>query len=387
VTTTLPASSRAAPAAEPAPAPPAPAPPARLAGLDGLRGLAALYVVLFHCWLYSFRGFPANSGPWWLGWLMYGRIAVVFFLVVSGFSLALPAAAGGWRLGGVTRFLRRRAWRILPPYWAALAFSLLVAWTLSPARGPDPTHRTVAVYGALLQDVVAERTPNAAFWSIAVEAELYLLFPLLLLVRRRLGAVALLAAVTVPLLALSASEGEQGLMPHLAPAFAAGLVAAGIVVARDSVRRLPWPWLTLLAAAPVLLLIVVRGPVWTVEHYVWVDLAATPAMALLLVSVATGRPARLVRLLSSRPLEALGTMSYSLYLIHVPLVMLVARRLAPTVTAGWGTSRFAVTLAVALPLTLLAAHLFAAVFELPFRRHRSWRALREAWATRRRPAA
>ena len=84
-------------------------------GLDGLRGLAALYVVLFHCWLLAFPGFPRNSGPFWLGWLMYGRLAVVFFLVLSGFSLALSPARKGWQQGGVARFLRRRAWRILPP--------------------------------------------------------------------------------------------------------------------------------------------------------------------------------------------------------------------------------------------------------------------------------
>jgi len=63
----------------------------------------------------------------------------VFFLALSGFSLALAPARNRWRTGSVAQFAGRRAWRILPPYWAALG----------------------------------------------VEAELYLLFPLLLLVRRR----------------------------------------------------------------------------------------------------------------------------------------------------------------------------------------------------------
>jgi peptidoglycan/LPS O-acetylase OafA/YrhL len=372
----------------PAPAAEAPSPPPapRIAGLDGLRGLAALYVVLFHCWLYSFIGFPRNTGPAWTGWLLHGRLAVVFFLLVSGFSLAVTAASRGWELGGVRRFLRRRAWRILPPYWAALALSLLVAWTLDPApREPQPTERTVVVYGALLQDLVAERTPNAAFWSIAVEGQLYLLFPLLLLVRRRLGAVVMLAAVTLPVAGYgilapggTPEEGANLLTPHLAPVFAAGIVTAGIVVARDRVRRLPWPWLATLAAAPVLLLIVAKGSVWTVGHYFWIDLAVVPAMAFLVAGVASGRPGALVRLLSTRPLRTLGGFSYSLYLIHVPIVMVVARQVTPELLDPFGIRAFALTLALAVPATLLASWLFAKTFEHPFQRHRSWRSLRGA---------
>src|SRR6201999_1497645 len=87
-------------------------------------------------------------------------------------------------------------------YWAALLFSLVVAWTVvpQPHSGP-PTARTVAVYGLLLQDLAVAPTPNGTFWSIAVEAELYVVFPLLLLLRRRLGAAALVAVATVPVVA------------------------------------------------------------------------------------------------------------------------------------------------------------------------------------------
>ena len=158
-------------------------------GLDGLRGLAALYVVLFHCWLYAFPGYPDSSAPRVLDVLMFGRIAVVFFLVLSGFSLAISPARHGWRSGGVAQFLRRRAWRILPPYWAALALSLVVSLFVVPAShyGP-PDGSSLLVYGLVLQDVFFAPTPNGAFWSIGVEAELYLLFPLVLLVRRQIKA-------------------------------------------------------------------------------------------------------------------------------------------------------------------------------------------------------
>ncbi|MFJ9703902.1 acyltransferase family protein [Streptomyces sp. NPDC101234] len=351
-------------------------------GLDGLRGLAALYVVLFHCWLYTFPGYPNSSAPPWLGGLMFGRLAVVFFLVLSGFSLAISPARHGWRSGGVGQFLRRRAWRILPPYWAALILSLLISWFVVPAShfGP-PTRATVLVYGLVAQDMVTAPTPNGAFWSIGVESELYLLFPLLLFVRRRWGAAVLAVCVTLPvvaggLMAAGASpvEGDNWLAPHLAPVFAAGMIGAGIISASDRIRRLPWGWLAALAALPVLALGAVRGPVWTVNHYFWVDLAIAPAMTMVLAAVATGKPAFLIRLLTTRPVRGLGNFSYSLYLIHLPIVMAVIRRIAPHFVSS-GLPTFWFTLALGLPVSILGAWLFSKVFEMPFKQNRSWKSL------------
>jgi peptidoglycan/LPS O-acetylase OafA/YrhL len=364
----------------------------RVVSLDGLRGLAALYVAAFHCRLLSFRDFPIDTGPRWLAWLMYGRVAVVFFLALSGFSLAISAAKNGWRLGGLARYARRRAWRILPAYWAALAVSLVVAREIVPATyfGP-PTKRSVAVYGLLLQDIVSARTPNGAMWSIAVEVELYVVFPLLLLLRRRLGTVLLLAAVLVPAVVLgllapnrTPAEGMNGLTWHLAPIFVLGLVAAGIVVASERIRRVPWHWLAALAALPPVLLIAANGSVWTAGHYFWVDLLAGPSMVMLLVAVAVGRPAILVRLLATRPLRSLGACSYSLYLIHLPIVMIISRKFVRP-EFGYGVTAFWLTIGFGVPISVLAARGFAEIFELPFQRYRSWgslvAAVRARWST------
>src|SRR5205085_7121736 len=166
----------------------------RIAGLDGVRGLAALYVVVNHVFLRSFPGYHADRAPSWAGWFIYGRFAVVMFIVLSGFSLALSPARHGWRLDGISRFAQRRAWRILPAYWAALAFSLVVAWLIVPQPGHGvPDAKSVLVNGLLIQNIVGAHSPNAAFWSMAVEAQLYLGFPLLLLIVRRFSAIVMLA--------------------------------------------------------------------------------------------------------------------------------------------------------------------------------------------------
>src|ERR1700733_10642015 len=107
----------------------------RLVGWDGIRGLAALYVVINHVLLRAFPGSPVDHAPFWAAWFIYGRFAVVVFIVLSGFSLALSPARHGWRLDKLSGFAQRRAWRILPAYWAALAFSLAVAWLLVAQPG------------------------------------------------------------------------------------------------------------------------------------------------------------------------------------------------------------------------------------------------------------
>ncbi|MFC4070157.1 acyltransferase family protein [Actinoplanes subglobosus] len=349
----------------------------RVAGLDGIRGLAALYVVVHHCWMLSFPGYPANTGPAWLGWLIHGRLAVIVFIVLSGFSLAIAPARNMWQLGGARRYLRRRALRILPAYWAALVASAVIATAVPylPLSEP-PTLRSFAVYALLLQDAVATPAPNGAFWSIAAEAGLYLLFPLVLMARRRFGATVTLALTTVPVVAagllfptLSTGSRAIGYTLELAPLFTVGVLAAGIVAAGERLRRRPWLALSALAAAPVLALIAVHDSTWTVTRYYWLDLAAGPAIALFLTAVAAGRPARLARLLNRAPLQALGGYSYSLYLIHMPVVALVSTLVVAKATTSH-LSAFAVTVVLVVPLCLLAARLFAALFETPFQRLR-----------------
>jgi peptidoglycan/LPS O-acetylase OafA/YrhL len=153
--------------------------------------------------------------------------------------------------------------------------------------------------------------------------------------------------------------------PQFATLFAVGVAAAGIVAAGERVRRLPWPWLALLAALPVPLLIVTRGSAWTVNHYYWVDLALGPAIACLLLGVAAGRPAPLVRLLDTRPIRTLGLSSYSLYLLHEPIVIVVYRRVVLP-RYHHGATAFLVALALVLPLSIVVAWLFARLFERPF---------------------
>src|SRR5579875_2648256 len=107
------------------------APRLRLEFLDGLRGLAALYVVEHH--IAQFALSP-HASPWRhaqrLYWhiFCYGHQAVVVFIVLSGYVLMLPVARtqDGHMPKGVWDYFKRRARRILPPYYAALAICFLL---------------------------------------------------------------------------------------------------------------------------------------------------------------------------------------------------------------------------------------------------------------------
>ena len=351
----------------------------RLAGLDGIRGLAALYVVINHVFLRAFPGYPVDHAPFWAAWLIYGRFAVVVFIVLSGFSLALAPARHGWRLDGISQFARRRARRILPAYWAALAFSLAVAWLIVPQPGHGvPDAKSVVVNGLLVQNIVGAHSPNAAFWSMAVEAQLYLLFPLLLLMVRRWSAIAMLAAATLVVAAVGIfgphiSRVDTFVIqspPDLAALFAVGILSAGIVGASTARRSWPWGWLALAAAAPVLATIWWQGSMWTLDHLFWVDIALGPAIACLLAALATGHPAPVLRLLDAKPIRNLGSSSYSLYLTHAPIVAIVYEKIVAG-RVSQGVPAFVISLAIVLPLTIVFARLFASVFEKPFLRRQS----------------
>ena len=365
--------------------------PGRVVGLDGIRGLAALFVVLNHIFERAWPGYPAgNHAPFWAAWLIYGRGGVAIFIILSGFSLGLHPARSGWRLKSIATYAHRRAWRILPPYWAALGFSLVMSWyVLARPHSPVPNGKSVVVYGLLVQDVFPARTPNLAFWSIAIEVQLYVLLPLLLLLARRVSARAMAGLVAAIVVTIGVLGPHVALMntalvkftPDLAVLFAVGLLASGIVTAGERTRSRPWAGYALAAAVPAIVLMVVKGSVWSNLNLFWLDLAWAPAIGCFVTAVATSRPRFVVRLLDSRLPRRLGSCSYSLYLTHWPIVAAVSFGLVRgRVTSG--TPMFFVLAAILAPMTVCFALMFAAVFELPFQRHRGWIPLRQAMSAR-----
>jgi peptidoglycan/LPS O-acetylase OafA/YrhL len=353
---------------------------------DGLRAAAAMFVVFHHAWLNVWPAFPRNVGPWWVGWLLYGHLAVAVFIVVSGFSLALaPMRSGGSLKGGTRRFLRRRAWRIVPPYWAALVLSTIItALILQPDLSGGMVARGFVVHGLLVQDIVPSVTPNGAFWSIAIEWQIYFLFPLILLLGRWTSVrTSVLCTVALVVFAeLIATLGSPlNKIHHVSPQFLA-LFALGVLAVKvgqgdlaPRLRRL----LALAGAAALagfVVVAIVEGSVWVVNQYFWVDLVFGTAIACVMAAMFGGGLPRVRRVLSSRVALTIGLFSYSIYLLHGPLVTLLYQKvfgplhLAPVPTFG-------LLLVVGVPVILAICYGFHLMFEAPFLQSRGLGALRE----------
>jgi peptidoglycan/LPS O-acetylase OafA/YrhL len=364
-------------------------PPAsrRLDHLDGLRAVAALYVVLFHAGVCFLK---APLPPWARALsrlLVFGHEAVAIFIVLSGYCLMLPAArsAEGRLAHGVRGYFARRAWRILPPYYAALLLSLALI-ALVPALGAqaptgtiwDDTHPAFGA-GPVLSHLllVHNLSPawvykiNGPLWSVATEWQIYFFLPFLFLpVWRRAGALATLAVAFalgyLPLLV--APRVAHTALPWYLGLFALGMVAAGVSRAPRPFERwlraaVSWGWVALGLFAVCGLGGMVLAQLW----FRWkpvTDALVGLATAALLIHCAEAGASPVQRLLASAPAVKVGHFSYSLYLIHLPVVALcyfVVRALPLGPVA-----HVVALLALATPASLAAAYGFHLLVERHF---------------------
>jgi peptidoglycan/LPS O-acetylase OafA/YrhL len=339
--------------------PTAPAARAFRADIEGLRAVAVGLVVLWHA------GAPLLSG---------GFVGVDVFFVISGYlittALAAEVAAHG-RLS-LRRFWARRAKRLLPSATLVLLAALLLSYLLLPdIRWPDTAADVLSSAGYLInwrlaaQSVdylAAEQAPSIVqhYWSLAVEEQFYLLWPVLLTlvawrVRRRggpPGAFGRLATGTV-LAVGAASLAWSVLMVQTEPGrayFATTTriweLAVGALLAWWPRR---WPGGTAAGAAGWIGLAAVLGSAVTIDAATPFPgpaaLPATLGTALVIAAGPAGRygPAALLR---QPPLQFLGGISYTLYLWHWPLLVALTARLEhPGVPARLAVVALAVGLA------------------------------------------
>lgn len=359
--------------------------------LDGLRGIAALVVLICHVCLVSPALFQAYMDPdaierwssqWWasfspvhLGWA--GTEAVYLFFVLSGFVLALPFTSTSRSYRSWAGYYPKRFLRLYLPVWAAvaLAFGLI---TLFPREFASSASHWLQVRTASLpteamrSDLLLFPAPgfsNTALWSLRFEVLFSLLLPAFVLFGRHLPRLNLLKAVLL-LAAVIGFAGSGVTARYFLPMFGLGtlmaferhrLAALGAACNRLRFKRAFWWGLALLALA-------LLNSYWTILGF-----TSDPQSLAVLVPLSRGlivAGACLILFVAiegssgwlERPwFQWLGTRSFSLYLVHEPIVVSAALWLG-------GTPSVPLLLAVAVPVSLIAAEALYRLVEYPSQR-------------------
>ncbi len=304
------------------------------ADIDGLRAIAILLVVFFHAGL-GCRG---------------GFIGVDVFFVISGFLitgiLLRELDAGNFSL---LRFWHRRVRRLFPVLLVVLAVTLATGWAvLVPVEfaqlGDHALATLASVANFRLQNATGYWAPQADFlpllhmWSLAVEEQFYLLFPLLLalghrFVRARLGtALVVLGAISLGFCLLQQPGHPKStfyLLPGRAWELLLGAMTSYALHRGFKLRESVAPFAAWLGLGLVII------PAFTLEKGVaWPGpLTLLPTVGTVLLIIGHAPRHFVSRLLSVPPIRFVGLISYSLYLWHWPaLVFLKLARYPAPVT-------------------------------------------------------
>jgi peptidoglycan/LPS O-acetylase OafA/YrhL len=317
--------------------------------LDGLRGLTALYVALYHATGLLWHTPPQNDGPAWLfaNAMSFGHQAVLLFFLISGFCIHYGQAKTGAHRINAAQFAWRRVKRLYPPLVLGLILTAgcdvigahltpglygeaSMFWQDSITVGSAYTPRTI-VGNLLFQArlMAPELGSNSPLWSLAFEFWFYVLYPLMLAAFVRLGPF----RTTVMVGAISAlSWFLLGWLPwwHLRVLSDWGVWVAGALLAELYVHARRPGSLRVFGplAAVALVAFAWLSPIGE-NHERIPDLWWGVALAAVLAYVLLAAPSRVVRAFENVCLGSrwLGTISYSLYLVHYPLLALLA--------AGW----------------------------------------------------
>ncbi len=318
--------------------------------LQSLRGVAALVVLLHHA-SFVFATRPGFRGA--LEAVFNAHAAVAVFFVLSGFVLSRSLGAAPLSAGAVLRFWWRRGFRIYPAAWAgcALAVVVLALFAGVPTPGASRWFATMLAPArldgaAILQDfAMLKVTLVPPLWSVRVELAMALVMPALWWLVRRGWALALIVGTGSLCLALGSAHAL------FAYAFA---FALGSSLARHD--DLSIPPAAALAALVALLCFRRIDPAWHFEtgfNAVVPTFVESLAGAVVVGFLAQGGGPRW---LVAAPLVALGDVSYSLYVLHFPILVALSKLPVFTAMAPEPAALLlmVLTLAATLPLALLS---------------------------------
>lgn len=293
--------------------------------IDGLRALAIIPVILYHAGLQGFSG---------------GYVGVDVFFVISGFlitSIILSEIqAGKFSLIG---FYERRARRILPALFLVLLVCLPFAWFWLQPRALESFSKSLVAVTLFISniffwkhggyfDIESELNPLLHTWSLAVEEQYYVLFPIFLVLAWRLSkrwvvGLLLLGVITSLSLAyklsLTFSTTAFYLLPGRGWELLVGALTAFFLFSKNESLNTNKPLTHQLMAAVGLLLIIYSVIFFNKETPFPSLYTLIPTIGAALIIMFASQHTLIGKLLGTRALVGVGLISYSAYLWHQPL--------------------------------------------------------------------
>ena len=333
--------------------------------VDGLRAVAIVPVLLFHAGLSAFAG---------------GFFGVDVFFVISGYLITAQLASSdksGFALLG--NFYHRRIRRLFPAIAIVSAVTAVIAYLIMTPSQLRPLFSSFTSTQVFLQNIYLwqnsgywdqslETSPLMHTWSLAVEEQFYLIFPLLFVAKSMRNAKSVLVGVAITIFVLSflgaltrfgtSSTGAFFLLPYRAWELMAGAIVA-LYSVNDKRFFKTKPYFSRLISnfgMTIIIIAIILGDEST-RHPGLLTLLPVVGTALL---IGFGRePSLTSRLLNNKLLVAIGKLSYGLYLWHFPILAL------------WridkGTELDGVETTAAMVLTFVCSYLMWKFAETPFR--------------------
>ncbi|MXV52120.1 acyltransferase family protein [Pedobacter sp. HMF7647] len=358
--------------------------------LDGLRGICAVYVALYHSQLFTGHGVTTSQlvmplKP--LSFLLnFGHFSVAVFIVLSGFCLTIPVALNPDKKlrNGFKTYIARRSKRILPPYYIALILSVILVFAVPVMQVAQKTawdSKIPVDWQAILSHflMIHNLNPdwvlkiNGPMWSVATEWQIYFLFPVLLWIWRKTNLIWSLAfALFIGVLPrlLVPSYNLAWMHPWYLGLFAIGMAAAITAFSEDvfwvKIReRINWK-ITFYGAGLLVaaLLVFAKNTNPIISETLVGVLVSILIINYTLIEVSGERKPLPLKVLNSGIAVKLGVFSYSIYLIHSPLLALF-NLLTLHVPININV-RFLIMILLVVPAAIGISYIFHLIFERPF---------------------
>ena len=352
-------------------------------GLDGLRAFAVLLVIFFHFTItFPDHSSSTNLSPIWK-FFSIGWVGVDIFFVISGYLIAamlmrnpVTTTQEYWK------YLLRRAKRLLPAYLTCSTISIALLYTIDSDSKIISNQYLLWTLTSNIPSIFGVRAPLGDgyinllhFWSLALEWQFYITFPIALALTKSARATAIIA-ILIAIISrlylmwshpLNFDNAIYSFTTCRGDALAFGVLSATIKPIKNQVFIKTIGVTGALLLSTLLILVAQSGP--SFKAIPWLqsfgDTAIACASAMVVFSVANlSKTAIPIRILELKPITLIGRSSYSLYIWHLPLLPMIYG-FSRTITTS-STEHMAVTFAIAISFTIIAASISYILLEKQF---------------------